>query len=125
MGMRKDEIYNLLQKSKDKINLSNETISLNDSIEFLIKINIYNKTELDFREDIDLSIFIIKNFKNLKLEFDNNENLKSYYINKLIEKNILAFPKNIIDLNFDLDIKLLKLIKFYKRVTYKLKNPLY
>ena len=55
-------IYNLLQKSKDKINLSNETISLNDSIEFLIKINIYNKTELDFREDIDLSIFIIKNF---------------------------------------------------------------
>ena len=123
--MRKDEIYNLLQKSKDKINLSNETISLNDSIEFLIKINIYNKTELDFREDIDLSIFIIKNFKNLKLEFDNNENLKSYYINKLIEKNILAFPKNIIDLNFDLDIKLLKLIKFYKRVTYKLKNALY
>ena len=123
--MRKDEIYNLLQKSKDKINLSNETISLNDSIEFLIKINIYNKTELDFREDIDLSIFIIKNFKNLKLEFDNNENLKSYYINKLIEKNILAFPKNIIDLNFDLDIKLLKLIKFYKRITYKLKNALY
>jgi len=123
--MKRDNIYTLLEKYKDEIKLSDETIPLNDSIEFLIKINISSKHETELREIIDLSIYLLKNLGTLRFQLDDNNKFKSYYLSKLIEKNILAFPKNIIDINLNLNIKLLNLINFYKRSTLEYKDSLY
>lgn len=124
LNMKKENIYNLLCKNKIDFKKDTEKIPFEDTIEFLIKINIIKMNDIKFRNIIDLSLYFIKNINKLKYSKNENNLYKSYYLDKLIEKKIIALPKYIKNINFNLNPKIQILLDFYIRTTKNNNNSL-
>ena len=107
----------------DNYNLNtNEKAKYNESLEFLIKINLTATNYSDILKAVDLSLLILNDNNLLKKITKNKKNFKNYYLGELISREIIYLPKIFTNIDTKISNRKLNLLKYFQRKAKDKKN---
>lgn len=107
----------------DNYNLNtNEKAQYNESLEFLIKLNLTATNYSDILKAVDLSLIILNDNKLLKKITKNKKNFKNYYLGELISREIIYLPKIFTNIDNKISNRKLNLLKYFQRKAKDKKN---